>query len=95
MALLSLKVYFLLKGQWTSSKELQDPGPSSPDQTSHPQAGQSERTDPQPKSANSNSEQLEAAPPAADSFPAPGKKKKGFFSKGKKLFRKLGSSKKD
>lgn len=44
---------------------------------------------------------LEAScPPPADSptqadRSAPAKKKKGFFSKGKKLFRKLGSSKRD
>ncbi|XP_042355019.1 LOW QUALITY PROTEIN: peripheral-type benzodiazepine receptor-associated protein 1 [Plectropomus leopardus] len=36
-----------------------------------------------------------AAPPTQTDGSAQGKKKKGFFSKGKKLFRKLGSSKKD
>ncbi|KAK9536168.1 hypothetical protein VZT92_005976 [Zoarces viviparus] len=38
---------------------------------------------------------LPADSPAQTDRSAPGKKKKGFFSKGKKLFKKLGSSKKD
>lgn len=40
-----------------------------------------------PPESPSQTDQTNASPP--------GKKKKGFFSKGKKLFKKLGSSKKD
>lgn len=112
--MLFLKLYFSLKGNWTSSKEPQDPGPSSLEETLTPQTDQLERTDPQPKLTNPNSEQDPApvgpatagaccsspAPfttesPAKADCSAQSKKKKGFFSKGKKLLKKLGSSKKE
>ncbi|XP_028825250.1 peripheral-type benzodiazepine receptor-associated protein 1-like isoform X11 [Denticeps clupeoides] len=49
--------------------------------------------DPEPRPANVPAPPTNLPPPA-DSSP-PGKKKKGFFSKGRKLFKKLGSGRKE
>lgn len=98
---------FFFKGTWTLSAELQDPGPSSLEETLPPQTDPTEHTDPEPKLESPTSNLRPAAGPAAAeaSLPADipeqttcsaqGKKKKSFFSKGKKLFRKFGSSKKE
>ncbi|KAE8287991.1 Peripheral-type benzodiazepine receptor-associated protein 1 [Larimichthys crocea] len=80
--------------------------PPSPDPTEHtdPQpkpASPTSNPDPAPGPAAAEACSSPPAPlPAADSPPqtdcsAQGKKKRGFFSKGKRLFKKLGSSKKE
>nr|XP_046266138.1 RIMS-binding protein 2 isoform X3 [Scatophagus argus] len=90
---------------WTSPVELHDPEPSGLEeallpQTEHPFPEPTGHTeDPQPKLASPMSDldpaPLPAGSPSKTDRSAQGKKKKGFFSKGKKLFKKLGSSKKD
>ncbi|XP_062414239.1 peripheral-type benzodiazepine receptor-associated protein 1 isoform X3 [Pungitius pungitius] len=72
-----------------------DPSPKPSSTTSPPS-----ELDPAPGPAALEASCSPPATPPADSpaqtdCSAPGKKKKGFFSKGKKLFRKLGSSKRD
>ncbi|XP_067262706.1 RIMS-binding protein 2 isoform X4 [Chanodichthys erythropterus] len=77
----------------TESSEHLDPVSSSqpePDPPAQPEPNP--EPDPEQKPTQSSS------PPATPPFPdasLPEKKKKGFFSKGRKLFRKLGSSKKE
>ncbi|XP_058631991.1 peripheral-type benzodiazepine receptor-associated protein 1 isoform X10 [Onychostoma macrolepis] len=56
------------------------------------------RPEPNPEPDSDQKPTLSSSPPATPPFPEaslPEKKKKGFFSKGRKLFRKLGSSKKE
>ncbi|KAM9331723.1 peripheral-type benzodiazepine receptor-associated protein 1 [Pholidichthys leucotaenia] len=97
------------ESQDTSSTEPLGPGPSAPPEIFHSHT--TENTDPpttspppDPDPASSPASAEVCGPPAAPrptQSPAQtdrsvqGKKKKGFFSKGKKLFRKLGSSKKE
>ncbi|XP_076024496.1 peripheral-type benzodiazepine receptor-associated protein 1 [Genypterus blacodes] len=80
--------------------------PSTTDQTAHkdlqpnPAATTEPTSDPAPvpeavEACSSPPAHVPADSPAQTDCPAPGKKKKGFFSKGKRLFRKLGSSKKE
>ncbi|XP_069556854.1 peripheral-type benzodiazepine receptor-associated protein 1-like [Brachyistius frenatus] len=87
---------------------LPDPEPPRPDATEHtdlrpppaPAARPPSDLDPAPGPVAVEGSCPPPAPPPADSPPhtdcsVQGKKKKGFFSKGKKLFKKLGSSKKE
>lgn len=93
------------KDPQTSSSELQDPGLPALKET---QVEPNKQTDPQAKLEIPTSDVpvsvlLSASPVVCSSSPSPhltdcssqGKKKKNLFSKGKKLLRKLGSSKKD
>ncbi|XP_067295808.1 RIMS-binding protein 2 isoform X2 [Pseudorasbora parva] len=72
----------------TESSALLDPVGSSP-----PDPTPAAQPEPDPKPSPEPNRTLSSSPPAAP--PLPEKKKKGFFSKGRKLFRKLGSSKKE
>ncbi|KAL1273609.1 hypothetical protein QQF64_026423, partial [Cirrhinus molitorella] len=81
----------------TESSEHLDPMSSS--QTDlNPPAQPDPNPEPNPELDTDPKPTLSSPPPATPPFPdasLPEKKKKGFFSKGRKLFRKLGSSKKE
>ncbi|XP_061156204.1 peripheral-type benzodiazepine receptor-associated protein 1-like isoform X9 [Syngnathus typhle] len=90
------------ESQESSSKDQQDPRPSTNHDTFIPQEESpcpQPTEDSEPLAVSSTLEPDPASPPAphpalADCSAA-GKKKKGFFSKGKKLFKRFGSSKKE
>ncbi|XP_057676159.1 peripheral-type benzodiazepine receptor-associated protein 1 isoform X5 [Corythoichthys intestinalis] len=87
------------ESQGSSSIELEDPGPSTSQNTLLPQTepNLTERSEPLPDlqlPANTTSDPV-PGPAPVNACSAQSKKKKGFFSKGKKLFKRFGSSKKE
>ncbi|XP_050965583.1 peripheral-type benzodiazepine receptor-associated protein 1 isoform X2 [Labeo rohita] len=85
----------------TESSEHLDPMSSSqldPNPPAQPEPNPNPNPDPTPEPDSDQKPILSSSPPTTSPFPdasLPEKKKKGFFSKGRKLFRKLGSSKKE